>query len=244
MKRISFLMFFLLPSLCFAIDYLSIVERYIPSNPIIIEAGAHNGSDTVRMKRKWPEATIYAFEPRSDVFAQLKAKTRKDKNVHRYKLALSDHVGRQTFYLSGPNTAKNYGWKSDAQSSLLEPQKENWPRGWDERVKFHQKIVVNVTTLDHWALKNHIKKVDFLWLDLQGNEYQVLKASPQIFQNASVIKTEVSKVPLYKETLPYDQFKQWFEARGFVCVVECNKLHGDALFVKKELFYKIHRDKQ
>lgn len=47
------------------------IARYLPKNPVTLEAGAHNGSDTVEMIELWPTATIYAFEPVPVLLAQL-----------------------------------------------------------------------------------------------------------------------------------------------------------------------------
>jgi precorrin-6B methylase 2 len=40
-----------------------ICARYLPANPVIIEAGAYDGSNTRDFCRFWPECQVYAFEP-------------------------------------------------------------------------------------------------------------------------------------------------------------------------------------
>lgn len=225
----------LMHSVCFSTDYLGVAERYLPNNPVIIEAGAHNGTDTVAMKQKWPQSTIYAFEPREDVYLVLTSKTQGLDNIHTFQLALGDQVGQQLFYLSNPNPNELFDWDSDAQNSLFKPLKENWPEDWDNKIKFDNSTVVNVTTLDYWSIEHKVEKVDFLWLDLQGNEFQVLNSSPRILDTVRVIKTEVSAIPLYEGTLLFNEYKKWLEDRGFTCVIDCSIFHGDALFVRSEL---------
>ena len=212
------------------VSELKLIAKYLKKDPVIVEAGAHDGGDTVRMCKQWPKATIHAFEPRPDVYKKLCKKTKKYKKVHTYPLALSDKSRRQTLYLSSSkdNTC-------DAQSSLFEPDKTNWPEDLANNIQFNQTIEVKARSLDDWARNNHIQKIDFLWLDLQGNEFQVLKASPNVLSMVKVIKTEVSKKPLYKGTLPYAEFKAWFEEKGFRCIQDCNDFHGDAIFIKKDL---------
>ena len=216
---------------------LKLIGKYLPNNPTIIEAGAHDGRDTIRMKRKWPNATIYAFEPRQDVFDQLAQKAKNHTSIHLYQLGLSDHSGVQKFYLSCPQ--KNSNYKADAQSSLFPPELENWGKKLKEMIDFKETIDVSVTTLDDWAREQNIKHIDFLWLDLQGNEFQVLNASPYVFSLVSVIKTEVSRKPLYKGTLPYSQFKEWFIKNGFTCIQE-PRGHGDAIFVRKSVMQALN----
>ncbi len=44
------------------------MARFLPKDPIIVEAGAHVGLDTIEISRQWPKANRYAFEPVPDVF--------------------------------------------------------------------------------------------------------------------------------------------------------------------------------
>lgn len=55
----------------FGIGLESFVE-YLPSAPVIVEAGAHVGSDTQAMARRWRAATIHAFEPVPELFELLR----------------------------------------------------------------------------------------------------------------------------------------------------------------------------
>ncbi len=52
-------------------EYISIVAPFLPSNPYILEAGAHSGEDTVLFARNWPEARIFAFEPVPKFFGRI-----------------------------------------------------------------------------------------------------------------------------------------------------------------------------
>ena len=48
------------------------IKQFLPKNPVIVEAGAHIGRDTLKMHAIWPQATIHAFEPVPPLFKQLK----------------------------------------------------------------------------------------------------------------------------------------------------------------------------
>ena len=45
--------------------------KFLPENPVILEAGAHKGKDTVEMAKLWPAGTIHAFEPVPSLFKKL-----------------------------------------------------------------------------------------------------------------------------------------------------------------------------
>jgi hypothetical protein len=85
-----------------------------------------------------------------------------------------------------------------------------------------------------------------MWLDMQGSEYQMLKASTKILPTVQVILTEVSLRELYEGCPLYPQYKSWLESEGFKVVIEdfSHRYWGDALFVRKDLLnlneYKVH----
>jgi FkbM family methyltransferase len=143
--------------------------QFFPKNPVILEAGAHKGKDTVEMARLWPHGKIHAFEPVPVLFEKLIKATKKFQNVYCYQLALSDNFGLQPMFISRG--------ASDGSSSLLPPKEHlrSYPK-----VFFDEQVEVKITTLDNWAKENDIKNIDFMWLDLQGMELKVLKSGSTI----------------------------------------------------------------
>src|SRR5690242_14156265 len=90
------------------------IKRYLPNNPVIIDAGANNGGDSIEMARLYSSrAKIYAFEPLPAAFKELKRNTRRYKNIKAYRLALSNQNGEQELYVSSG--------ASTGSSSLLRP---------------------------------------------------------------------------------------------------------------------------
>lgn len=200
------------------------ISKFLPKNAIIVEAGAHVGIDTIEMAKLWPSSTIYAFEPVPDIFEQLEKNTKNYKNVICVKMGLSDKEGIDKLFVSSGS--------SDGSSSLLKPKKhlELHPK-----VKFEDSIEISITTLSKWAKKNRIKKIDFLWLDLQGMEYRVLKKSGALLNKVKCIVTEVSLLENYSGGVLYKDLKGFLLKNGFI--VEKEEIlwedGGNVLFVKK-----------
>jgi FkbM family methyltransferase len=202
----------------------SFIKKFLPRNPIVVEAGAHIGSDTVEMAKLLPKGTIHAFEPVPSLYEQLEQNTYKLNNVRRYRLGLADYVGTANLFLSSGT--------SDASSSLLFPKEHLIEH---PEVFFQEQINISVTTLDHWAHELGIQKVDLLWLDLQGYEFAVLKASPILLATVRVIYTEVNLKELYEGCPLYPEFRQWLKTQGFR--IERQELAwedaGNVLFVRE-----------
>ncbi len=203
----------------------AVLKRMLPANPVIIDCGAHNGTDTVELATLFKSGVVHAFEPISQLYSKLSARATKFDNIRCYQVALADRDGVMDFFISEG--------ESDASSSLLKPQ---------EVLKFHpdtffkEKISVTTRTLDSWAFENNIPRVDMLWLDMQGYELQTLQASKKILDTVSVIHTEVSTRELYAGIGHYKDYRIFLESKGFTVVVEAipkGWVMGNALFVKK-----------
>lgn len=203
----------------------SVLKKYLPPNPVIIDCGAHDGTDSVELARIL-KGTIHAFEPVNEIFERLKKNTGSYNNIRRYQLALSDRNGTQQFFVSEGG--------SDASSSLLEPQDHLLDH---PDTKFTNKIEVQSLTLDDWAKTNNIKNVDLLWLDMQGFELNMLKASVSILDTVRVIHTEISTKETYKGVSLYKEYREFLESKNFSVVMEAIPQGwdmGNVLFVRRD----------
>lgn len=200
------------------------IRQFLPAAPIVIEAGAHIGVDTVEMAKLWPDGTVYAFEPVPEIFGQLERNTRGCRNVLCFPVALSAEGGETELFVSSG--------ASDGSSSLLRP-KEHLTVHPD--VLFDTTLRIRTVRLDQWAEANGVRRADLLWLDLQGAELKVLKSAGALLQTVSAIHTEVSLIENYEGGELYQDLKEWLESQGFVVAREEMpwKDMGNVLFVRK-----------
>jgi FkbM family methyltransferase len=203
---------------------LALIAEYLPPNPLVIEAGAHSGRDTVRMAHAWPTATIHAFEPIPRLHDTLRRNTARLANVVTHRLALGTEDGSARIFVSGG--------ASDGSSSLLRPK--DHLRDHPE-VTFDEELEVETRTLVTWLQQAGVDHVDFLWLDLQGLELAVLEAGEDVLAGVSAIKSEVNLVETYEGVPSYERLKEWLAARGFSPVVEDIPWPdgGDVLFARE-----------
>lgn len=211
-------------------EIVTLLQKYLPENPIIVEAGAYNGNDTIRMAKAFPNGHIHAFEPVPEIMERLKIKTEQFPNISRYPYALSDHNGSALFYVS--EKPEKPGVASQA-GSLLKPKE----RMRHSPLHFPRTIQVPTITLDSWAKKENISRVDFLWLDMQGHELAVLKASHEIVPTVSVVFCEVSFIESYEKIPQVDEVTTWLQNNGFELVgqdYESSTSHffGNRLFIR------------
>ena len=138
--------------------------------PIFIDVGASDG----RVWKKWmtiaPDARVFAFEPAPLNFNPMYNCRFDYPNVKMFQTAVSSVDNTETpFYIS-----------NDKNSSSLHPYNGESIRKWKYppgRRLFKTDSVVNVPTmrLDTLIKKEHIRYVDYLKIDVQGHELEVLK---------------------------------------------------------------------
>jgi 2-O-methyltransferase len=202
-----------------------IIKQFLPHNPTIVEAGAHIGRDTLKMSLLWPDGIIYAFEPVPTLFTQLIARTVKHNNIFCYSLALSNSIGYAPFYVSSG--------ASTAVSSLLRPKEYSIDR---PEVTF-ELTYVSTVTLDYWAQQNNITTIDFLWLDIQGAELQVLQASPTILWTVKALLIEASLTERFEHNPLYYELRSWIENQSFTAIQEDIPKHN-----KLNIFFVTNRN--
>lgn len=205
---------------------LDIIQEFLPPNPVIFEAGGHYGSDTIILSERWPEGRIISFEPNPHAFEKLLTLSKEKSNIFPYPLAVANFNGKGVFHIC-------YGtYGSDPQfegaSSLLPAA---------EYMKIHYqgpKIMVNCVVLDDWCKSKQVDHIDFIWLDLEGMELQVLKSSPEILKNISVIYTETNLQKFRIGMTQYNELKEFLEKAGFRLLAHWyqENLQGNAIFIR------------
>ena len=178
-----------------------------PKIPVIVEAGAFDGADTLRFLKLWPNSKIYSFEPIPTLCDQLKKKFSAYNNVHIIQKALA------------PTTAKDvlihtfdFGDKHNGSSSLLKPTRhaEFFPE-----IDLENTLFVDTVNLDFFCEENDIHEIFLLWLDLQGMELEVLNSSLDLLSKVSYLHLEISDTPLYLDGTTIGELDRFLEKAGF-----------------------------
>lgn len=157
-------------------------------SPVIFEIGAHKGTDSIFLCKAKPSCTLHAFEPDPRNSLQ-----HLPGNVVKNYVALSDKEGVLEFYQSDKHI-ENYEW--DCSSSLKKPK--NHIEAYDYVTFKSEPIKVQSTTLDLYCKRNNIQKIDFIWMDVQGAEGDVIEGGREILKNTKYMYFEYSDKELYE----------------------------------------------
>ncbi len=205
-------------------NILQLVEQLIPRNPIIVQAGGHQGDQMLQMVDRWPIGRIYSFEPNPQFFSILKNRASYCPQVTVFPLALDAQTRSAPFYVSASKINPRMG-------SLLKSTPQ-----WEWYYCDSSAIDVNCINLEEWA-QNHVRSIDFLWLDIGGVELRVLQSLSYLFSTLRVILLETYFQEFREGTGTYTEIKNFLIQHDFEEIQHWHVPHfqGYAVFAKRGL---------
>ena len=185
---------------------------------IAFDIGACVGESLDRFKN-YDE--IYAFEPSPWSFKILTEKFSDQKHIKFFQVAISDISGFLPF-----NFHNSYGYSSlldiDCEGEFTKKNVEIDP-GFDKIV---ETINVETQRLDSFIDKHSISHIDFLKIDTQGNDLNVIKSLGSKIQNVHIIELEVHLKRMYKNAATKTEVLEYMKQHNFDLIkTECNGLH-------------------
>ena len=203
------------------------IAKFVQSDsPIIVEAGAFDGRDTVSFSQRWPNGHVYAFEPLPTLANKVRIATANCRNVTFVESAFAPTDETSiTLYSFDPMESEH------ASSSMLQPgdHLELAPE-----VKFDSKVIVPAISIDNWHRSVDSPNIDLLWLDLQGAELLVLQRGESLLAVTRCCHIEVAQKPLYQGGATFDEVFQFFTSRGFSLAMSRIPVRsGNAIFVRR-----------
>jgi FkbM family methyltransferase len=180
------------------ITHREIARHIARRDPVILEIGCNDGSDTVALMNAMPKARIYCFEPDTRAIARFKKRLGVDLNrVTLVESAVSDRNGQIDFYASNGSAELGEDW--DLSGSIRRPKNHLIA---NTQVKFDRVVTINTCRLDDWCTRNGIDHVDFIWMDVQGAEADVIAGAANILNRTRFLYTEYSNDELYEGQIP------------------------------------------
>jgi FkbM family methyltransferase len=174
-----------------------------------LDVGAFNGEWTQLARSVAPKSRIHCFEPSPEAFTELSRRFGDEPGITLRQEALGASDGRANFYLDK---------RSPTLSSLV-------PREGEEI----QRIEVRVRTGDGYLATAGVDRVDFLKIDAEGNDLDVLRGFRDALAAGAirVIQFEYSPWNRLSRTLLRD-FYELLEPLGY----RIGKIHPDCVAIK------------
>ncbi len=208
---------------------LELIRKIVKPNSIIFDIGANIGTHTVPMALQASNTgKIFSFEPSRKTYQFLLKNISGLNNVYPVPMALSDKNGTSTFYNTSDNAYS--GLKITGKKPIVATEN------------------VITITIDDFVKIQEITRLDFIKIDVEGHEKEVIYGAINTIKNfRPIILVEICKNPkinfnpedLIKKIaeLDYNIFKiSGWKVVPFVAV---NDTDYNYLFVPKGLDFKI-----
>ncbi|MGI8821440.1 MAG: FkbM family methyltransferase [Chthoniobacterales bacterium] len=124
----------------------------------IFDVGANAGQSALAYLRYFPQSTIYSFEPVRSTYRKLEHATRPHPRIRTFCCAMGKEKSTGQINVN----------PDDSRSSILHARPE------DETES------IALDSVSHFARENRIDTIDFLKIDTEGYELEVLKGSVQL----------------------------------------------------------------
>jgi FkbM family methyltransferase len=150
-------------------DFCALALLNFSSSPLMVDVGGNVGQSVLSLYTIFPNARIVSFEPNPTVFCELQRLTKKFPQLTVIPNGLSNETGEAELFIPSYNGNALSGLASfDYDSSKDWLSKERIARFDPNKLTVASKRVT-LTRLDDRGLKP-----DFIKIDVQGLEYQVL----------------------------------------------------------------------
>lgn len=154
------------------IDFISNRKVSI-SNIKLFDVGANEGWYSLELVKKFKnnKVEIFSFEPSKHTYNLLKNNVEKYKNISAINIGFSNSIGKKKLFL-------------DNEGSLLASFYQRDLSDYNILMKKDEDVIV--TTIDTFCLENGIDKIDFLKIDVEGHELNVLLGAERMLKNNKI----------------------------------------------------------
>ena len=147
---------------------LRLMREKLPHATVIFDAGANVGDWTEEALKINPRAEFHCFEPSPTTFRALSAKNFPP-NVKRNNFGLSDTAHEAQLFV--------FSDECGANSLYARVGTEEAPKGEE---------TIRLETIDGYCAANHIERIDFLKLDVEGHELAALRGAARMLRERRI----------------------------------------------------------
>ena len=175
----------------------------------IIEIGAfkyfNDKEPFYQLLNHFPSSKIIGFELEDEVCKKMNNEAQSGVKYYPYALGKSNE--KRNLYIT----------EHPMCSSLYEPNEEllDFYNGF-KVAKLKEKKEIETITLDDFINKEKIEDIDFIKIDVQGAELDVLKGATNTIKNALKIVCEVEFIPLYKNQPLFGEVCNFLDQYNFM----------------------------
>ncbi len=169
---------------------------------VILDIGANTGQSAELFSRVFPRASIFAIEPYEPSYNAIVAK--RLQRVHPHLAAIGASSGTVVLHVN-----------SHAETNSLLAANSDGRRLFPEQMVSLSTTQVEMINLDSFAAREGLDRIDFIKIDVQGTELEVLQGGQSVLSRARVIQIECNFIPTYEGSSVYSEVDIALRKAGF-----------------------------
>jgi len=201
------------------LSFTALKRKYNMNIKGIIHVGAHYGEELSEYVSNGIQ-DIILFEPISENFDILSDKVKDlNANIEGHQVALGSERGEFTMYVSD---------NEKQSSSILKPKVHLTHH---PHVKFPSTETVEVHLLDDYDSKDY----NFINMDVQGYELEVLKGGTKTLEHVDYVYCEVNRDEVYEDNAMIEELDEFLSSYNMKRVETdwAGEIWGDALYIRE-----------
>tara|TARA_Y100001970_G_C14001568_1_gene733672 strand:- start:108 stop:956 length:849 start_codon:yes stop_codon:yes gene_type:complete len=238
-------------------DFYSIVKFLLENKKNIhtyFDIGANKGQSIEIFKKMNVNSQIHSFEPTLELYKGLIEKYKNDKTIKINNIGVGKEKDKLTFYSFNKASPVNSFSPMDKKSKFYKARLYSTS---SNDSNFTSQTKINVTSVDSYCNENNIEEIDFMKIDTQGFEEEVLMGSKKMLreQKIGIIQLEIIFGFAYEKQSSLFKIEENLYQNGYRCIAVTNSgnilswsaFQSDFLYVKKDIFdyiKKIHEENE
>jgi len=176
--------------------FRNVLPKLLPAAPIVFDVGANVGDYSADIRRAFPTAKIYAFEPNPRTFETLR-EAAKTASIEPIPVAVGESICTMKLF--------DYAESSGTQLASL----HHGVLTDLHRSHSVSETSVDVITLDQFCSERTIQRIDFLKIDTEGHELAALKGASSLIaaDRIGVIQFEFNEMNVVSRSFLLDFYK-------------------------------------
>jgi FkbM family methyltransferase len=161
----------------------------------VFDVGANVGQSALTYLREFPQAEIYCFEPVANTYQSLISATRRYPRIHTYNLGMGSESGDMIINVSPYSEASSIG--------LKRPEDHAEP--------------IRIETIAGFAKKHKIDRIDFLKVDTEGYDLDVLSGAAPLLREQRIhfVQSECEPTGRTQNFVDFASLAQFMAGHGY-----------------------------
>jgi len=164
---------------------------------VLFDVGANRGNFTALLHERFPDASIYSFEPLPEAYKLFSKRFAKNNYIVAENFGFSDGIGKLPIYTYEHDPKSEH---ATLYLGVLEKAHQSHANCSTE---------IELNTIDNYCSKHNIDHIDFLKIDTEGHELKILKGAKRLLTSGqiNVIQFEFNEMNIFSKVFLKDYYE-------------------------------------